>query len=135
MTRGKDTREPIIVATPSPIIPNFKTKGTIEIPKPRILINVINVTNSSDLLNVTATIDIPISVNNTFMMNDNRASFSGTISVNHSYHVYYFNTSEIAENITGLTIKLTNLQDDIDLFVFNSTGTQMGRSIEMISPS
>lgn len=95
-----------------------------------ILTNVSSPSNSSDNISVPATVNIPISANNTFDMNNNRANFTGTMAINDTYHSYYFNTSEITENTTGLTMKLTVNNDDVDVFVLNSSGVLKGKSIE-----
>jgi len=86
--------------------------------------------NASDKANVLATIDVPLSINNTFDLTDNSAYFKGTMEVNDSYHSYYFNTSEIPENITGFSVKLIQLTDDIDLFLFDESGNLRGKSIK-----
>ena len=46
MTKGSETVDPTIVEIPAPTTPNLIIKGIIEIAKPRVLINVISVTNS-----------------------------------------------------------------------------------------
>jgi hypothetical protein len=93
--------------------------------------NVIRVGNASDVAKVYSTINIPLSLNNTFNESDKSAYFKGTFYVNDSYHSYYFNTSELnLANITGLTVSLTELSQDLDVFVFNSTGYLIGKSIE-----
>ena len=86
--------------------------------------------NSSDNATVYAYVDIPLSVNNTFNTTANDAYFKGNRALNDSYHSYYFNTSELSENITYLTLVLTNLDDDVDLFLFDNSGNLQGKSIE-----
>jgi len=94
--------------------------------------NVTRVGNTSDIVNVYTTIHIPLSLSNTLVQNSTEIEgyFKGTFSINDSYHSYYFNTSELnLTNITGLTISLTDLNEDLDIFVFNSSGYLMGKSI------
>ena len=91
---------------------------------------VSRVDNVSDKANVLTTVDVPLSINNTFDLTDNSAYFKGTMQVNDSYHSYYFNTSEIPENITGLSVKLSNLGEDIDLFLFDESGNLQAKSIK-----
>jgi len=100
--------------------------------------NVTRVGNASDIVEVHATIHVPLSLNNTMVQNltDIDGYFKGTFSINDSYHSYYFNTSELnLENITGLTISLTGLSQDLDIFVFNSSGGLIDKSIEKGSSS
>jgi len=92
--------------------------------------NVTRVGNSTDRVEVYSSVDIPLSLNNTFNSTGNKAYFKGTISVNDTYHSYYFNTSELKENITGLTLTLTELSDDVDLFLFDNMNVLRGKSIE-----
>jgi len=91
---------------------------------------VTRVGNESDKVDVITTVNLPISANNTLNTTYNTAYFKGTMAVNYSYHSYYFNTSEIPENMTGLTIKLSQLSDDVDLFLFDNSGNLQGKSIE-----
>jgi len=91
---------------------------------------VTRVGNESDKVDVITTVNLPISANNTLNTTYNTAYFKGTMAVNDSYHSYYFNTNDIPENITGLTIKLSQLTDDVDLFLFDDFGNLQGKSIE-----
>jgi hypothetical protein len=86
--------------------------------------------NSSDIAKVSTVINIPISLNNTLNNATNSAFFRGTMSSGNQYHSYYYNTGEFKENITSLTMILTGLTNDVDLFVFNSSGFLEGKSIE-----
>jgi len=86
--------------------------------------------NSSDIVKVSTVIDIPISFNNTLNSTTNSGIFRGTMSIGDQYHVYYYNTSQLTQNITGLTVSLTGLTNDIDIFVFNSSRFLKGKSIE-----
>jgi len=100
--------------------------------------NVIRVGNTSDVAKVYTTIHVPLSLNNTLVQNltNIEGYFKGTFYANDLYHSYYFNTSELnLTHITGLTLSLTELSQDLDIFVFNSTGHLMGKSIEKGSSS
>ena len=91
---------------------------------------ITRVGNASDKVNVITTLDMPISMNNTLNTTNNNAYFKGSISLDDIYHSFYFNTSEIPENITGLSIKLSGLTDDADIFLFDDSGILKGKSIE-----
>ena len=86
--------------------------------------------NSSEIVKVSTVINIPISLNNTLSNVTNYGFFRGIMSTGNQYHSYYYNTGEFTQNITGLTITLTGLLNDIDIFVFNSSGFLKGKSIE-----
>lgn len=91
---------------------------------------VYNATNTSDNTTVDAVVDIPITVNNTLNKIYNNASFRGTMAINDSYHSFYFNVTELTENVTNLTITLTVSSDDVDIFLFDDSNNLQGRSIE-----
>jgi hypothetical protein len=97
--------------------------------------SVSNSANSSDTINnLTAVIDIPITSNNTFFDSNKTATFAGSFTKNQSYHAYWFFTN-LSQNLTGITIKLTGLSADLDLFLVNSSdyngniANVIGRSI------
>lgn len=94
--------------------------------------SVRNATNSSEYANVTATIDIPISTDNTLNETTYIAFFRGKIGANSYYHSYYFNTSEIA-NVTAVTINLSGYSQDVDLFLFYGNGTLISQSVNRSS--
>ena len=82
-------------------------------------VNVRNATNYTENTNITVTIDVPISTENELNESTGSGSFKGRMQANSStYHSYYFNTSAIP-NATGVTIELTDLSNDLDLFLFN----------------
>jgi hypothetical protein len=91
---------------------------------------VSRIDNSLDIVKVSTIINIPISLNNSLNNTSNSAVFRGTMSTGNQYHSYYYNTNEFTQNITGLTITLSGLTNDIDIFVFNSSGFLKGKSIE-----
>jgi hypothetical protein len=93
-----------------------------------------NVTRNatSDWANLTTHIVIPISADNTFNETTSKAGFKGMFPyVDNAYHSYYFSTNQVA-NITGVTLNLTwtDYSKDIDVFLFNSTGSLLGKGIE-----
>jgi hypothetical protein len=87
----------------------------------------------TDLATLTARVNIPISSSNTFSEPSSNASVKGTLPANStSIHKYYFNTS-LAQNLTGVTINLTSdatTPMDLDLYLFNSSGSLLARSVE-----
>ncbi len=92
--------------------------------------NVYNSTNSSDSISVSATVDVPITSSNTFNSSYNNATFKGNLTAgNTNYHSYYFNTS-LESNATGLTLALTGLSDDVDLFLFDGSGNNLASSVK-----
>lgn len=88
--------------------------------------SVKNVTNTSDYVSVTATIHVPISVNNTLDTGTKRGWFKGNLTS--GYHSYYFWTNA-TDNITSLTVNLSGMTSDLDLFLLDSYGNQLNRSI------
>ncbi len=89
---------------------------------------IYNENNASDYANVTATVVIPISTNNTLNETTHSGFFKGKLpQYPDTYHSYYFNTS--LGNATGLTIKLNGYTDDVDLFLFYENGTLISQSI------
>lgn len=88
-----------------------------------------NRTSTIENLNITITIDVPISTDNELNSTYGNGTFKGRINANATlYHHYFFNTSSI-KNATSVTFKLTNLNKDLDLFLFNSSNL-MARSIK-----
>jgi len=81
---------------------------------------------STDRIHVPATINIPISKNNTFNESGNTAYFKGS-NTSQTIQSFYFFTN-ITDNITALTINLSLLQN-ADLFLFNSSGNLLEKSI------
>lgn len=90
-----------------------------------------NVTNgTSDYANVSVLINIPVNPANTFYEPNNTAFVKGTLAANSNLiHKYYFNTS-IAQNLTGVTLNLSGQTEDIDLYLFDSSGSLLARSVE-----
>jgi hypothetical protein len=91
-----------------------------------------NVTQNgtTDWANVTAAVNIPVNPANTFYEPNSTAFVKGTILSNSNLtHKYYFNTG-LVQNLTGVTINLSGQTEDIDLYLFNSTGTLLARSVE-----
>jgi hypothetical protein len=94
-----------------------------------------NVTNgtANEYANITVLINIPVNPMNTFSEPSSNASVKGTFPANStSIHKYYFNTS-LAQNLMGVTINLTSdgtTPKDLDLFLFNSSGSLLARSVE-----
>lgn len=91
-----------------------------------------NFTSSTENLNVTVFLDLPISIsNNPNLVVNGNATFAGSLPINATtYHSYYFNTSEVA-NATGIAINLTgwSSSQDIDLFLFDNSGNLLDKSI------
>lgn len=88
-------------------------------------VNLRNATNYTENTNITVTIDVPISAQNELNESTGSGSFKGRIQANSStYHSYYFNTSVI-QNATGVTVELTNLDTDLDLFLFNDSSLKI----------
>ncbi|MFB6088365.1 MAG: hypothetical protein ABEK36_01150, partial [Candidatus Aenigmatarchaeota archaeon] len=85
--------------------------------------------NSNEVLNVGATVNIPINSENSLDVDSRNATFLTAFdSTDSNYQSFYFNTSSI-ENITGATFTLDNFGSDFDVFVFNNTGHLVGKSI------
>ena len=101
---------------------------------PGYYFGLFNVTQNGtlDYANISMSAIIPVSSQNTFNESDSKGGFKGALASSASaYHSYYFNTSQ-AENITGVTINLTwtDYNQDLDMFLFNSSGSLLGKSIE-----
>lgn len=92
---------------------------------------VSNVTNATRNLTITTTIDIPIHHNNTYAQATDTAYVRGrnVTGGNHTYYVFTNLSTDVPTNYTGVTINLTGLSDDVDLFVLNSTGDLVGKAI------
>lgn len=100
-------------------------------------VTIKNVTNSTESVNISVTIDVPISTDNELNVNTGIGMFKGIIpSYSSYYHSYYFNTGNIS-NATGITINLSwsNNSNDIDLFLFDSFGNLKAKSIKKNSNS
>lgn len=89
-------------------------------------VTVENASNLSDNVNITATIIVPISMDNTLMDGTKTGSFKGTLSS--GYHSYYFWTNATS-NAKAVTINLTGLTADLDLFLLDSSGVVLGSSV------
>jgi len=90
--------------------------------------SVRNLTNSSDYTSVTATLNVPISESNTLDGNKT-AFFKGTVA-SAGYHSYYVWTNATA-NVTSVTINLTGLTADVDLFLLDSQGRLLNKSLSL----
>ena len=90
---------------------------------------VYNASNEIDYANINATVNIPISINNTLNETTHSGLFKGKLpQYPDTYHSYYFNTS--LGNASGLTIKLNvTYMNDVDLFLFYENGTLISQSI------
>jgi len=79
-----------------------------------------------DNLNISVTVNIPISTENSINSNMNRTgigSFKGKLPANATtYHSYFFNTSEVT-NATGVYVNISewSSSQDIDLFLFDDS--------------
>jgi hypothetical protein len=99
------------------------------------IINITNTTNASvtgDNVNLTLQVDIPISTANELNSTTGVGRFGGTMPANAAtYHYYYFNTSNVT-NATSITVNLTwaDMSKDIDIFLFDSSGSLMAKSID-----
>lgn len=87
-----------------------------------------NTSDSSDNIQVPVTIHSPISVNNTFTEPNNTGFFTGS-NTSGGDHSYYFFTN-ITQNITGVTINISGLSTDMDLFLLDSSGTLLEKAIK-----
>jgi preprotein translocase subunit Sss1 len=85
--------------------------------------------SSTENLTLNATVNILINPLNTFNTTSNRATFKGSLTQNGNYHSYYFNTS-LSDNLTSVTINLSGFSGDVDLFLFDSSGNLLEKSIE-----
>ncbi len=96
--------------------------------------SVYNSTNfySSEMITINATIVVPISLHNTMNQTTKSAFFKGSITSVQAndgvYHSYYFNTSQIT-NADSVTIKLNPTSGNIDLFLFDSSGSLLDQSM------
>ncbi|MCX6817253.1 MAG: hypothetical protein NTU57_00150 [Candidatus Aenigmarchaeota archaeon] len=95
-----------------------------------------NVTRNSTFIDyaiINASIIIPVSTSNTFSEASSYGFVRGTVTTGSNLiHKFYFNTS-IAQNLTGVFINLTDTTDqteDIDAYLFDSSGTLLVRSAE-----
>ncbi len=108
----------------------------------RYLINQLmirNYTNSTENLNISVVLDIPISpssVDYPLNISTGIGRFNGTIPTNASnYHSYLFNATSMnytdATNITSVTINLTGWtsSQDVDMFLFDNLGRLIAKSI------
>ena len=97
--------------------------------------NSSNQSNLDDHDNITVTINVPISTANVLSNSTGEGEFKGKFPVNKTgYHYFYFNTSNIT-NATGIEVTLTDLNQDIDIFLFDDSGNLMAKSINKGSSS
>lgn len=99
---------------------------------PGYYFGMFNVTQNgtSDWANVSASVNIPVNPANTFYEPNSTAYLKGTLAMNGNViHKYYFNTS-LAQNLTAVTINLSEYTEDIDLYLLNSAGTLLAKSAE-----
>lgn len=104
---------------------NFTLNLNVSCPPGRYYgyIQIANISNTSDHVNITVTINVLINRNNELNLTTGIGTFKGTMPANASgYHSYYFNVSEIY-NARGVTINLTwnDSSKDMDIFLFNSS--------------
>jgi hypothetical protein len=83
--------------------------------------------NPAESLTVNTGIIIPITGDNTFNITNSNAYFKGNGSG--GLNTYYF-MNNLSTNATSLTLTLTGLGADSDVFILNSTNTLLGRSIQ-----
>jgi len=96
-----------------------------------------NYTNSTENLNLTVVLDIPISSNNTLNRSTGVANFGGSTAKMPAnattYHSYWFNATSNNSDIPNATSVVVNLTDspsqDIDLFLFDSSGNLLVQSV------
>lgn len=96
------------------------------------LLNVTNATNTTQFVNVTVVIDVPIDRDNTVSTSGARAGigqYRGTLDATETEeHRYYFNTSSIV-NATSVRVNLTwSGSADVDIFLFDQSGRFLERS-------
>ena len=96
-----------------------------------------NITGN-ETANITVFVDIPISSKNDANVNFLKTgieSFSGGLPINATtYHSYYFNITELSDditNVTGVSINLTGwtASKDVDLFLFDNNPNLKAKSI------
>jgi len=93
--------------------------------------SIYNLTNSSLFANVSAIVDIPVNKNNTLDNITYQGFFSGTMPASyHSYHSYFFNTSEL-DNATSVTITLSGFSQDLDMFLLDGNGILVNSSMNV----
>jgi len=98
-----------------------------------------NYTNSTEHLNISVILDVPISSNSTgyeLSVSTGVGRFDGTIRPNAStYYSYYLNATSMnytsLTNVTSITINLTGWVSvqDLDLFLFDNSGDLKAKSI------
>jgi hypothetical protein len=99
-----------------------------------------NYTNSTENLNLTIVLDLPISSNNSLNLNlrsTGVANFGGSAKMPANattYHSYWFNATSSNSDIPNATSVVVNLTDsspsqDIDLFLFDSFGNPLAQSV------
>ncbi len=101
---------------------------------PGYYFGMFNVTNATGgyygHVNVSVAMNIPVNQNNTFVAVNKTAFLKGSLPANSNViHKYYFNTS-VTENMTGVTLNLSSYSEDVDLYLFDSAGTLLVRSVE-----
>jgi hypothetical protein len=104
-----------------------------------------NYTDSTEYLNISVIVDIPISSNSTLYplsLSTGIGTFAGTIPTNAStYQSYYFNASSMnytsATNITSVVISLSGgiSSQDIDIFLLDASGNLKAKSINKTDTS
>ena len=91
-----------------------------------------NTSNSTENISVKAMINVPLNTNNTLNQTSKYGYMNGRMllaqATADTYHSYYLNTSEIG-NATSVTIILSGMSQNMDLFLFNSTGDLQAQSI------
>jgi hypothetical protein len=100
-------------------------------------LTITNATNSTGAVNVTVTIDVPISTDNELNASTGIGMFKGSLPAHASaYHSYYFSTTNIS-NARGVVVNLSwsSSGKDIDLFLFDSSGNLRAKSIKTNSNS
>jgi len=92
------------------------------------VLTIRNTTNITENASISVTVDIPINTPaDYFSTVTGVGNFNGQIPINSTYyHSYYFNTSSI-ENATGIAVTISGwpLPQDIDLFLFDNSSTQL----------
>ncbi|HDI02756.1 MAG TPA: hypothetical protein ENF95_01330 [Candidatus Aenigmarchaeota archaeon] len=99
-------------------------------------IRIENSTDSSEYYSLPVFMHIPISSSNELNVTSMTGHFKGKIPSNaKTYHSYFFNTTEVP-NATSVTITLgwSNYTQDLDLFLFNSAGNLVAKSINTGEP-
>ncbi len=83
--------------------------------------------DGSDRIHIPASIHIPISINNTLLESSKSGYFKGT-NTSQTTQSFYFRTN-LTENITAVTVNLSGLSTNPDMFLLTEGGSLLEKSV------